>query len=155
MVEKEKVELIFYEKLALFLRRFFPKIQLPEHTRKLWKSKIDFCGLIIEPSDVVNVTIFLSLVFSLLILILIYLRLNTLLILSVAFVGTIIIFYSFKFLDFYEKYVRIRAGTDLLLSALYMVISLQFTPNLENAVSFAASSLKGPIGRDLKEGYGN
>jgi hypothetical protein len=150
MVEKEKVELIFYEKLALFLRRFFPKIQLPEHTRKLWKSKIDFCGLIIEPSDVVNVTIFLSLVFSLLILILIYLRLNTLLILSVAFVGTIIIFYSFKFLDFYEKYVRIRAGTDLLLSALYMVISLQFTPNLENAVSFAASSLKGPIGRDLK-----
>jgi hypothetical protein len=150
MVEKEKIELIFYEKLALLLRKFFPKIQPPQSLKKLWKSKIDFCGLIVEPSDVLNVTIFSSLIFSFLIFILIYLGFNTLLIISVGFVGAIIIFYSFKFLDFYEKYVRIRASTDLLLSVLYMVISLQFTPNLENAVSFAASSLKGPIGRDLR-----
>jgi hypothetical protein len=150
MAEKEKIELIFYEKLALFLRKFFPKIQPPQSLRKLWKSKIDFCGLIIEPNDILNVTIFSTLIFSFLIFILLYLGFNILLILSVAFVGVIIIFYSFKFLDFYEKYVRIRASTDLLLSVLYMVISLQFTPNLENAVSFAASSLKGPIGRDLK-----
>jgi hypothetical protein len=150
MVEKGKVELTFYERLALLLRKIFPKIPLPESTRKLWKSKIDFCDLIIEPSDVLNVTIFVAATFSILIFALSYFGLNTLLLLSVASVGAILTFYSFKFLDFYEKYVRIRAGTDLLLSVLYMVISLQFTPNLENAVSFAAYSLKGPIGRDLR-----
>ena len=36
------------------------------------------------------------------------------------------------------------------MTVLYMVVSLRLTPNLENAVSFAAENLRGPIGRDLK-----
>ena len=33
----------------------------------------------------------------------------------------------------------------------YMIVSLRLTPNLENAIKFAAENLSGPVGRDLKK----
>jgi hypothetical protein len=49
------------------------------------------------------------------------------------------------------RYYRIRATSDLLLTILYMVVSLRITPNLENALLFAAVNIKGPVGKDLKK----
>ena len=49
------------------------------------------------------------------------------------------------------KYYRIRASSDLVLSVLYMVISLRIVPSLENALLFAAMNISGPVGRSLKK----
>lgn len=46
---------------------------------------------------------------------------------------------------------RIKAGPDLVLSVLYMVIAMRSTPNLEKAVSFAASNLHGSVGKELRQ----
>ncbi len=147
---ERKLELTLYERLAFLLRKFFPKKKLPEEFEKNLRAKIDFCGLMVEPYDVVNVSLFVSFLVLTLVGALLYLKLNLMVVLSVALIGGVVVFFLFNFPNFYEKYIRIRANTDLLLCILYMIISLQFSPNLERAVSFAAASLGGPIGRDLQ-----
>jgi len=62
-------------------------------------------------------------------------------------------FYFYYFLTHpihLAKIARIKTSSEMVLSVLYMVISMKSASNLENAVKFTASSLSGPLGDDLK-----
>ena len=65
--------------------------------------------------------------------------------------GGLLAYYWTIYLTHAVTFTRIRATADLLLSVLYMVISLRITPNFENALLFAALNTTGTIGRDLKK----
>jgi len=46
---------------------------------------------------------------------------------------------------------RIRASSEMVLAIVYMTIGMKVVPNIEYAIKFAASNLKGPLARDLKK----
>lgn len=65
--------------------------------------------------------------------------------------GGLLAYYFTVYLSHAVTFTRIRATADLLLSVLYMVISLRITPNFENALLFSALNITGTVGRDLKK----
>jgi len=60
-------------------------------------------------------------------------------------------FYIIVYPSVLTKYYRIKASSDLIQAAFYLVISLRLVPNLERALMFASSNVKGVVGRDLRE----
>ena len=62
---------------------------------------------------------------------------------------TFLTYYSYSYVMNYPKNIiqkrQIKASSDLVLAVLYIVIYMRHTPNLEGAVKFAASNLKGPL----------
>lgn len=65
--------------------------------------------------------------------------------------GAMLAYYWTIYLSHAVTFTRIRATADLLMSILYIVISLRITPNFENALLFAALNTSGVVGRDLKK----
>ena len=65
--------------------------------------------------------------------------------------GLILSYYWTIYMKQAVVFTRIRATADLLMSILYIVISLRITPNFENALMFAALNTKGVVGHDLKK----
>lgn len=65
--------------------------------------------------------------------------------------GALLGYYWTIYLSHAVTFTRIRATADLLLSVLYMVISLRITPNFENALLFAAMNTTGTVGHNLKK----
>ncbi len=49
------------------------------------------------------------------------------------------------------KDMRVRASEEIVLSIVYMVISMRISPNLENAVKFVAMNLTGPLALDFRK----
>lgn len=149
MKEEFRFEEIWYEKFCRLARRIIP-LKKVSFLEKNLKQKIEFCELRIHPEDILSATV-LSIILSIVFLsVLFILKIDLLIILFFLFFFLFIVYFIFKFVDFYAKYVRIRSGMDLVLSVLYMVISLRLEPNLERALVFAASNVGGPVGRSLK-----
>ncbi|MCD6371303.1 MAG: hypothetical protein J7L39_01130 [Candidatus Aenigmarchaeota archaeon] len=73
---------------------------------------------------------------------------------------SLIIFISVSLLSFYylanypihyAKVFRVKASSEMILAIIYMVVSMKISPNLENAIKFAAKNLRGPLAKDLKK----
>jgi len=48
------------------------------------------------------------------------------------------------------KEMRIQASSQIILAVLYMVVSMRMSPNLENALRFAAANIEGPLAWDMR-----
>jgi len=146
----ERVRRHWYEIICNTLGKWLFKIPLNEKTIKDLSEKIEFCDLDIEPNSVYStciVTTIIGVIFGIVLFLLgfpIYGMVAT-----GAAIGLAI--YFFYYPSVLTRYYRIKASSELVLSILYMVVSLRLVPNLENAVKFAANNLKGPVGRDLKK----
>jgi hypothetical protein len=46
---------------------------------------------------------------------------------------------------------RIRASSEMVLAIVYMTIAMKVVPNIEYAIKFTATNLRGPLARDLKK----
>ncbi len=72
--------------------------------------------------------------------------------------GITMVFFSI-FLGYYlynypkkvAKDMRVRASEEIVLSIVYMVISMRISPNLESAVKFVATNLTGPLALDFRK----
>jgi len=118
---------------------------------KLQKA-IDFCHLETTPGGCLSLAIFFIIGFLVLTTALFMAGLLQIMhvILFISFAlgfGYYIMIYPYHL----AKSYRIKASSDIMLAIVYMVVSMKSTPNLENAVRFAAENLAGPLGFDFKK----
>jgi len=119
--------------------------------QRMWQQ-IQFVGYKTTPANVFRGALAIFVAGMLIGLSLLLVKADTVFTLM-AFVGgaLIALYWSTYYLKQSVIFTRIRATPDLLLSVLYMVISLRITPNFENALIFAATNTGGVVGRDLKK----
>jgi len=140
----------WYEILCKTLRLKFIKLPFGKPQREKLLKKLQFCGLEIQPDDVYSTCVSIFLIGLVITIILSTLDLTGYALL-ILFGSIGLVFYVYHYPSLLTRYYRIKASSELVLSVLYMIVSLRLVPNLENAVKFAASNLSGPVGRDLKK----
>ncbi len=150
----------WYEKLCAFCGSLI-RVKIDEDKKKRLYEKLRFSNLNVEPSSVhsifvlgvLSTLVMLSLVAGFFYLLYPNVSIQKMLpyIIGELIIGFGISYYLLSYPDFYAKKVRIDASSELVLSVLYIAIGLKNTPNLENAVTFAAMNLPGPIGKDLRK----
>ncbi|MGC8993670.1 MAG: hypothetical protein ACP5JK_02810, partial [Candidatus Aenigmatarchaeota archaeon] len=137
-----------YEKLCNFsysLLRFKFDENFIEKERRI----INFCNLNIPPTSNISAAFTIFVVFFVFSFLLAFpfgfSYFFYFLILSIFF-SFLVYYYPYILM----RYIRITSSSEMLLSVIYMVISLYRTPNLENAVVFAYKNLKGPLKKDFE-----
>jgi Flp pilus assembly protein TadB len=150
-----------YRKLTSFEKicKIFGKIKLP--TPKSLESRLNeeivFCHFEVTPQEVFSTSIFLPATFMFISYIILSLfGLITLdIIASFFMVAAVMFYFLLNYTKFQTIYYRAKFSSEMVLSIIYMAISLQTTRNLERAVSFAANNLSGLLGLDFKKALWN
>ena len=139
----------WYECLCNYLGGAFEFPLKGEQLKKL-SDKLEFCGLHIRPEYVYTTAVILAIIGIVLSSTIFFLGFQIYgLFLVFSFLG--FAFYIIVYPSILTRYYRIRATSDLVQAAFYLVISLRLVPNLERALMFASSNVKGVVGRDLRE----
>ena len=140
----------FYEKLCHTAGKILP-ISLPKSLEKRYQEAINFSHLNVTPKQVFSLA-FLSLVLVLAIpsAIAFAVGFTDAILLSIV-LASIAFFYLFDYPLHYSTMFKIRATSEMVLSILYMTISMRISQNIENAIKFAAGNVKGPLALDFKQ----
>jgi hypothetical protein len=148
--EKERKKLIWYEILCQLAGKTI-RMKPDTKTRKELESAIGFTGLQIKPEDVMALIILTILAFVFLTVILVGLGIVSMIAsMFVIVIGVGIAYYFLKYPANLLKAYRIEASSQVVLATLYMVVSMRISPNLENALRFAASNITGPLAWDMR-----
>ncbi|MEM5811439.1 MAG: hypothetical protein QXG91_01725 [Candidatus Aenigmatarchaeota archaeon] len=139
----------FYEKTCNYLGKFL-KLRFGEETEKKLDAVLSFCGFETNSINVLNATVLIALLTIAIATIFFLLKL-TIFGLFLILIGSSLSLYLLYYPYILSKYVRITSSPDLILTILYMIISLKVIPNLENAVKFASENVKGYIGKQLRK----
>ncbi|NCO97040.1 MAG: hypothetical protein COY38_03170 [Candidatus Aenigmarchaeota archaeon CG_4_10_14_0_8_um_filter_37_24] len=140
-----------YEKLCNFSERIL-SIPFPEKMQKKFQEPIDFCHLYITPAGVLSFTILFTAGFSLLSVLLTAIGIIPFKLMLILFSGILGMgYFIFRYPSYYVTQYKIKATSEMVLTVLYLTVSMKVRSNLENAVIFAATNLKGPMGSDLSE----
>ncbi|MCS7123076.1 MAG: type II secretion system F family protein [Candidatus Aenigmarchaeota archaeon] len=140
---------LFYEKTCNVLGRFL-NIKFDESTENKLNETLKFCNIETNARYVFNTVIFLILTlvpFSLVLILFKFFILG----LFFLVIGLSLSLYFIYYPSVLSKHIRATSSPDLILTILYMVISLRIVPNLENALKFASENVKGYIGKQLKK----
>jgi hypothetical protein len=146
-----------YRKLSIYeeMYNFFDKVKvpLPASWEQRFKNEINFCHLKATPNGVFLTSVIVPLVIFALFYSAFYVLhiLSIPMILAIATLSVIILYYLFYYTSFLTKYYRTKAAAEMSSAIIYMCISLKINANLESAVAFAASNLSGPLGLDMKK----
>ncbi|MDI6825808.1 MAG: hypothetical protein QMD36_01275 [Candidatus Aenigmarchaeota archaeon] len=139
----------WYETLCNNLGSYFFEVPVGKATIKDLSEKLEFCDLRITPNSVYATAIMIIVIGILVGSLFFIFNLATYGLLAItASVGFSI--YILYYPSILTRYYRIQASSELVMSVLYMVVSLRLTPSLEKAVMFATENLSGPLGKDLK-----
>jgi len=152
--EKFKVKLqrhvsSWYEILCNFLGKFYEFPLSAEKVKEL-SEKLEFCDINTKPGYIFTATIIIAVIGIVFSLILFLLGLQTYG-LFIVFSSLGLAYYLIVYPTILTKYYRIRATSDLVQAAFYLVVSLRLVPNLERALMFACSNVKGVVGRSLRK----
>jgi hypothetical protein len=69
----------------------------------------------------------------------------------VVIIAIALFYYLYDYPTHHATVFRIRASAEMVLAIVYMTISMRISPNIENAVKFAADNLSGPLDTDLNQ----
>jgi len=69
----------------------------------------------------------------------------------IAILAAAVFFYMYDYPTHYATVFRIKASAEMVLAIVYMTISMRISPNIENAIKFAADNLSGSLALDLKQ----
>jgi len=69
----------------------------------------------------------------------------------IGILATLIFYYFYEYPNHFATIFRIKASTEMVLAIIYMTISMRISPNLENAIDFAAKNLSGALSTDLHQ----
>jgi hypothetical protein len=70
--------------------------------------------------------------------------------LMIAAMGLLVGYYFLRYPINLVKSLRVKASSQVVLAVLYMVISMRVSPNLERALTFAASNVSGDLAWDMR-----
>ena len=150
---KEEVDvkkLSFYEKICSIAGRILP-ISPPKFLDKKYREAIEFSHLKITPKQTFSLTILSTfLVLAIPSAIAVILGFTDAILLSLV-LGFITFFYLYDYPSHYSTLFKIRATSEMVLSILYITISMRISPNIENAIKFVATNLRGPLAWDFKQ----
>lgn len=152
MVQKgDKMRLTeLYERACNFVEKII-KIKISPETEEKFGKAINFSELHIAPSGPISLVTFLILLLIPVVVLLLILGILTVMSMTVILIaGTFFVLYLYNYPFLLSHVTRLKASTEFVLSVLYMSMMLWDVPNMEKAVNFAASNMKGPIGKDLK-----
>lgn len=140
----------FYEKLCAFAGDKLNVNPSTKDKKKLEKT-ISEVYLNVTPTGVISLAIL-----SLIILIIIGLVGTVLTANIIIFLSSVVFaFFSYLMVRNYPQTLldkrRTQASSELVLAILYIVVYMRHTPNLENALRFAADNLTGPLSNDFKK----
>ena len=153
--ETEKSKTTWYEFLAKIASGLI-KINPDKDTSTKLERDLDFIGYSLKPVDVFSLfivtVIFFPFLAALLVIInlMLYGEVSLIMALLVSMLGVPIGYYLLKFPENQVKVLRINASSEVVLCILYMVVSMRVSPNLENAIRFAASNISGALAWDLR-----
>jgi len=142
----------FYEKMCNLSEKILPISPWQEMAKK-YEEAINFSHLKITPKGAFSFAILTTLiVFIISLAVTLTFNLLSLGMFSIILVFSgIAFYYVFDYPLHYSIIFRIRASEEMILSIVYMTIAMRMTPNVENAVRFAAENLSGPLSMDLRK----
>jgi hypothetical protein len=147
-----KIKPTLYSRTCAVAERVLP-IQPGKDLYKKYQEAISFSHLNVTPKGAFSLAILATLLVSVvpIVLSLVFGMLSIgLVVISLVFSG-IIFYYLYDYPVHHSIIFRIRASSEMVLAIVYMTIAMRISPNLENAVKFAARSLVGPLSIDLKQ----
>lgn len=147
--QQEKRKLIWYEKLVRLASKILTA-NPDKNTKEELEKAIAFTGLKITPEGVMSLFVLTLLTFIVSGILLGVLFFNFILSLFIAAGGLGLAYYFLKYPLNLVKRLRIQASSEVVLAVLYMVVSMRVSPNLENALRFAAANLSGALAWDLR-----
>jgi len=160
LISKEYAELLkefiqrrrgAYEKLCKFSEKI--PIKPTKGLEKKYREAINFAHLEITPRGAFSFSILAGILFSVffLLLALVFNILTLPVIILVSVFDLMFFYYLYNYPFHLATMFRIKASSEMVLGVIYMTIAMRVTPNLENAVKFAALNLTGPLGYDLRK----
>jgi len=143
-------KMTFYETMCASFESLIPFN--PPNAEKVQEA-IDFAHMNLKPRGPFALSIFFLILFPAFFLSLGYL-LNILNLAYVVLIGVFavtIFWYLYSLPLTMATSFRIKASSEMVLAIVYMSIAMKVIPNIEYAIKFAATNLKGPLARDLKK----
>ncbi len=152
--EEEKLSTIprtIYEKLTHISEKILP-VEPDKTTKKEIEEAISFAHLKVTPKGVASLTILAAMSFCLATLFLILFGFLDLLV-GIICISIIAAFayYLYSYPLRLKKIYELRAGSEIVMLILHIVIYMRNFPNLEGALKFASSNLTGPLALDMKK----
>jgi len=145
-------KLTFYERSTKLSEKILPISPFKGLAEK-YKESIEFSHLKTTPKGAFSLALLGAL--SIFLVSLIGLVLLSSFALSSILLSLLLAIIGYYFLvsypNHYATVFRINASSEMVLATIYMSISMNLSPNLENAVRFASKNLKGALSRDLRE----
>jgi len=145
-----------YEKLCKISEAF--PIPPSKDLEEKYNEAIDFAHLNITPKGAFSFAILASIAFSIFALffafilgILVFDTSSISIVITIVVFDLVLFYYLYNYPLHLATVFRIKASSEMILAVVYMSIAMRVTPNLENAVKFAASNLTGPLAYDLKQ----
>jgi len=146
--QHENKNLNWYEKLLKITNGM--KMSFGKDSDAKLQSAINFTGLRATPDGIGGLMITTIIFFILLSVVFLVIGFQPVISLSVAVFGVVIAYYFYTYPQNYVKVMRIKAGSQVVLAILYMVVSMRISPNVERALRFAASNITGPLAWDMR-----
>ena len=143
--------LSWYEKGCNYAEKVL-KIKPDPAQAALLQESIDICHLGITPSGAVSFSFFAPMMLVLVGSLLSYLVFtSTFFLIFFIILGAALVKILSKMPEFLANNWRLKASNQMVLSVFYVVTYMRHTPNLENAMVFAADHLSPPLSLDLKK----
>jgi len=152
--EEEKLSTIpktIYEKFAHISEKILP-VEPDKTTKKKIEEAINFAHLKITPKGATSLAILTAMSFcsiTIFLILLGFLRIIEGLI--CIFVIAAFSYYLYTYPLKLKKIYELKAGSEIVMLILHIVIYMKNFPNLEGAVKFATSNLTGPLALDIKK----
>ncbi|MCD6274455.1 MAG: hypothetical protein J7J15_00285 [Candidatus Aenigmarchaeota archaeon] len=152
--EEEKLSTIpktIYEKFAHISEKILP-VEPDKTTKKKIEEAINFAHLKITPKGVASLAILTAMSFCSITIFLILLGfLKFIEGLICIFVIAAFSYYLYTYPLKLKKIYELKAGSEIVMLILHIVIYMKNFPNLEGAVKFATTNLTGPLALDIKK----
>ncbi len=140
-----------YEKICILLEQKV-SIPVPRINEEKLQEAINFCHLEITPKGPVIFSFLFTSLLSLFFLMTTLIGMIPIPFTIIFFICTFGLGYHIlNYPHFYSVQYKIKASSEMVLAVVYMTVSMKIKSNLEAAVIFAASNLRGPLGVDLGE----
>lgn len=147
----ERKRLNWYEIFANISTKILKLRPSREQENEL-KRAINFTRLRVTPTSVMSLTTLTIILFILIgIIFSIFGILPIIGGISLGMFGILLAYYFYHYPFNLMKEMRIKASSQIILTVLYMVVSMRLSPNLERALRFAAANITGPLAWDLRK----
>jgi hypothetical protein len=149
--EKEK-KLGLYERSCGFAEKALP-IPPTKGLLTKYEEAIKFSHLKVTPKGAFSLMVLGSLLAFLvpMAMVVVFQQLTISTFLLILILTSVAFYYLYDYPLHFSVLFRIRASSEMVLAIVYMTISMRVSPNIENAIEFAARNLSGALREDLQQ----